>query len=83
MVIIKAAIMFNNGEVFEGHDYSQIVSLANKLSFSGDRIHGFMTSTGEFVLPTDAARIALESKQITEEVAQLTPDMLWPYLGDD
>lgn len=83
MVIIKAAIMFDNGEVVEGQDYSRITTLAHKLSFKGDKVHGFMTSTGEFVLPDEAAKIALEAKQITAEVDQLTPDMLWPHLLED
>lgn len=75
--------MFDNGEVLEGHDYGHISTLASKLSFRGDRVHGFLTSTGEFVLPEDAARIAIESKQIAGEVSALTPDMLWPYARND
>lgn len=83
MVIIRAAIMYQNGEVVEGQDYGRITTLANRLSFSGDKVHGFMTSTGEFVLPTEAATIALNAKQIAGKVDQLTPDMLWPHLGED
>lgn len=83
MVIIRAAIMFQNGEIVEGQDYGRIATLANRLSFSGDKVHGFMTSTGEFVLPEEAATIALNAKQISGTVDQLTPDMLWPHLGED
>ena len=78
MVIIKAAIMFQNGEIVEGHNYSQITNLANKLSLSGDKIYGFVTSSGTFVLPNEAVEIALEAKQITARVDKLTPDMIWP-----
>lgn len=83
MVIIKAAIMFQNGEIVEGHSYSEISTLASKLSFSGEKIYGFVTSSGEFVLPEEAVSIALESKQISAEVDKLTPDMLWPWLRED
>lgn len=79
MVIIKAAIMFQNGEVVEGHNYSEITTLANKLSLSGDKIYGFVTSSGTFVLPNEAVEIALEAKQIAERVDKLTPDMIWDY----
>lgn len=83
MVIIKAAIMFDNGETVEGHDYGSISTLANKLSFRGERVHGFLTSTGAFVLPDEAAVIALSTGQIKEAVDTLTPDMLWPYVRND
>lgn len=83
MVIIKAAIMFQNGEILEGHSYGQISSLASKLSFSGDRIHGFLTSSGKFVLPEEAVDIALEANQIAERVDKLTPDMIWKYVRED
>jgi len=83
MVIIRAAIMFQNGEVVEGHDYGQIATLGNKLSFTGDRIHGFTTSSGIFVLPHEAVEIALEAGQIAERVDELTPDMIWPYIKDN
>lgn len=83
MVITRAAIMFQNGETVEGHDYGAIATLANKLSFSGEKINGFVTSTGEFVLPEEAATIALKAKQIAGKVDRLTPDMLWPWLRED
>lgn len=81
MVIIKAAIMFENGEIVEGHNYGSISSLAQKLSLRGERVHGFMTSSGEFVLPNEAAEIALNSGQIAERVDALAPEMLWKDTG--
>lgn len=75
--------MFQNGEVVEGHDYGRISSLAGKLGLTGDRVNGFVTSSGIFVLPDEAVEIALKSKQITEAVDELTPDMIWPYNGVD
>lgn len=83
MIITKAAIMFQNGEIVEGHSYGQISTLAHKLSFTGDKIHGFMTSKGEFVLPNEAVEIAFEAKQIAERVDELTPDMISPYVRED
>lgn len=78
MFITHAAIMFSNGEVFEGRDYHHINQLANKIGFAGERILGFLDSTGEFQLPVDAAKIALKAGQITEPVDELTPSDLWP-----
>lgn len=83
MVITRAAIMFQNGETVEGHDYGAITTLANKLSFTGEKIYGFVTSSGEFVLPEEAVTIALNAKQISEVVDRLTPDMLWPWVKED
>lgn len=83
MVIVRAAIMFDNGEIVEGHDYGHISTLAHKLSYRGDKVYGFLTSTGEFVLPDDAAEIALKANQIAGDVKWLTPTMLWPYIKDD
>lgn len=83
MVITRAAIMFSNGEIIEGHDYGQIATLAHKLSYSGDKIYGFMTSSGEFVLPKEAVEIAFKAKQIAERVDTLTPATLWPWLQED
>lgn len=80
MMITRAAIMYPNGEIFEGHDYVKIASLANKLNFSGDRIEGFITSSGEFVLPNDAAVIATEAGQLQDRIDELSPDVLWPSL---
>lgn len=83
MVIIRAAIMFQNGEVVEGHDYGQISALGHKLSFTGEKIHGFLTSSGTFVLPHEAVEIAFEAGQIAERVDALTPDMISPYVLED
>ncbi len=83
MVIIKAAIMFQNGEIIEGHDYGHISTLAHKLSFTGEKIYGFVTNTGAFLLPNEAAVVALATKQITEQVDALTPEILWPNVGTD
>lgn len=83
MIIIKAAIMFSNGEIIEGHDYGHISCLADKLSLSGDRVHGFVTSSGSFVLPDEASKIALTASQISKKVDELTPDMLWSYVEID
>lgn len=81
--ITNAAIMYQNGEVLEGKNYHKINSLANRLGISGDRIHGFLNSSGEFVLPIDAAQIATESGQLKKPVSELSPDDLWPTLQTD
>lgn len=83
MVITRAAIMFSNGEVLEGHTYSTILSLAHKLSFNGDKIYGFVTSSGQFVLPKEAATIATKAGQITTVIGVLTPEQLWPSFAED
>lgn len=77
MYITKAAIMYSNGEVLEGHDYGQMIYFANKLSLSGDKIDGFMTSSGDFVLPDQAAKIAFKAKQIETALPTLNPEDLW------
>ena len=77
MVIVRAAIMFQNGDIIEGRDYGHISSLANKLSLSGERVNGFTTSSGDFVLPEEAVEIAINAGQITDRVDELTPEMLW------
>lgn len=77
-VIVKAAIMYSNGEVLEGRDYGHINYLGHKLSLPDtERIQGFVTNTGEFVLPDQAAIIAVEAHQIKEAPAVLNPDNLW------
>jgi len=83
MFITKAAIMFQNGEVVEGRNYSEANTVANKLGLTGDKIHGFSTSSGTFVLPNEAVEIAIGSNQIAERVDILTPETLWPYVGID
>jgi len=77
-VIIKAAIMYANGEILEGRDYGYINSLGHKLSYpEQQRIQGFITNTGEFVLPEQAAVIAVEAHQIDKAPEKLNPDNLW------
>lgn len=71
--------MFSNGEIVEGHTYGAIVTVANKLSFSGERIYGFITSSGDFVLPVDAAKIALKAKQVSSVSGELKPEDIWPW----
>lgn len=78
MIITRAAIMYPNGEFVEGHSYGDILKLSNKLNFYGEKIYGFVTSYGEFVLPKDAAQIALEAGQIPILKEELTPEDLWP-----
>lgn len=79
MVITKAAIMYSNDEVVEGKDYSHIALLARKLGITDEKYRGFMTSSGEFVLPSDAARIAVESCQLRSAIIdELSPEDLWP-----
>lgn len=77
MYIVRAAIMYSNG-VVEGRAYGHIESLARKLGFTGDKVEGFLTTSGEFVLPQEAAKIAFDSGQIKEAKDTLTPDQLWP-----
>jgi hypothetical protein len=81
--ITHAAIMFSNGEVVEGTEYQAINNLARRIGFSGERIDGFVNSSGEFVLPQDAAEIALKSGQIKAPIKELVPDDLWPPLITD
>jgi len=78
--ITHAAVMYSNGEVLEGKNYNKIHNLARKFGFSGEHIKGFTNTSGEFVLPQDAAVIASESGQVTRAVAELEPDDLWPGL---
>lgn len=83
MIITRAAIMFSNGEVVEGHNYGDIMTIAHKLSFSGDKIYGFVTGSGEFVTPKEATEIALAAGQITSRIEELKPEDLWPQWGDE
>lgn len=77
MIISRAAIMFSN-DVVEGYNYTNIVSLAHKLGFYGDKQHGFTTNNGLFVYPDIAAKIAFKAGQIAEQVDELTPEYIWP-----
>lgn len=71
--------MYSNGVVLEGRDYGHIIELGHKLSYPDeDRITGFITHTGEFVLPSEAAEIAVRSKQLKEKLSVVTPEVLWP-----
>lgn len=83
MYIIQAAIMYSNGEVLEGRNYYTISSLAQKIGFPKECIHGFLNSSGEFVLPHDAAIIAARAGQINRIIEDLMPDDLWPVLQTD
>lgn len=78
MLITRAAIMFMNGEVVEGHTYTEITVISRKLGLSGEHFNGFTTSTGDFVWPSEAADIALVAGQVPEPVEELMPDDLWP-----
>jgi hypothetical protein len=82
MVIIKAAMMFKNGEVVEGYNYSLIATMAHKLSLNGEHLNGFITSRGEFVPPSEAAGIALTAGQISDSLKELSPEDLWPEYLD-
>lgn len=75
--------MFSNGEVVEGHNYGNIVSTAGKLSMQGEKIYGFVTSYGDFVLPYEAAVIALKAGQISSVTDELKPEDLWPQWAED
>jgi hypothetical protein len=75
--------MFSNGEVVEGHNYGSISTMATKLSFSGEKIYGFVTSYGEFVLPYEAAIIALKAGQIPSIKDELKPEDLWPEWAEE
>lgn len=77
MIISRAAILYPNGEIVEGRDYGTIQTLANKLSFSGEKIYGFVTSDGTFVDPGFAAFIAKEAGQVSEDIEELKPEDLW------
>ena len=78
MVITRAAIMYANGEVLEGRNYGEIASLGSKLGLCGEKILGFLTNSEQFVLPEEAAKIAIESKQISSVEDTLSPEDLWP-----
>lgn len=75
--------MYSNGDVLEGRDYSTIVHLGHRLGYTGDRINGFVTSSGKFVLPGEAAVIAVESGQVDSVLGVLTPEKLWPTTAED
>lgn len=83
MIITRAAIMFSNGEILEGHNYGDISNIANKIGFSGDKIYGFTTGAGDFVLPVEAAKIALDAGQIKSDFGSLMPEDLWPGMADE
>jgi len=78
MYIIRAAIMYPNRETIEAQSYRQIASFATKIGFIGGGVEGFTTSTGDFVLPELAAKIAMESGQLDSYRDYLTPEDLWP-----
>lgn len=75
--------MYSNGEVLEGRDYHSITILAQKIGFPKEHIYGFMSSSGEFMLPQDAAMVAVNSGQINRQLKELTPDDLWPVVQTD
>lgn len=83
MFITNAAIMYQNGDVLEGKSYHKIHALAQKLGLSGEHICGFVDSSGEFVLPREAAIIASNSGQLVSHVVDLSPDDLWAPLQID
>ncbi len=72
--------MFSNGEIIEGRSYSDILALAKRVGMTGERIHGFINSYGDFLLPSEAANVAHISGQITSRVDELSPEDLWPVL---
>lgn len=78
MVITRAAIMYANGEVLGGRNYGEIASLGSRLGLYGEKILGFLTNSDRFVLPEEAAEIAIESKQIDSVEDTLSPEDLWP-----
>lgn len=77
MLITRAAIMFSDGEILEGYDYGKINSLSNRLGVQGDKVYGFVTSSDDFVLPDEAAKIAVEAGQLDKKVDNLRPEDLW------
>ncbi len=83
MFITHAAIMFSNGDIVEGFSYQAAHTLARKLGLSGEYINGFLSSSGEFILPKEAAVVALQSGQIKTQVDELTPFDLWPARMSD
>lgn len=83
MHITRAALMFSDGEVFEGFNYTIIGNLARKLGYGGESIRGFLDSSGEFILPHDAAVTAEKAGQITTPVSELSPEDLWSNLQTD
>ena len=78
MVITRAAIMYANGEVLGGRNYGEIASLGSRLGLYGEKSLGFLTNSDRFVLPEEAAEIAIESKQINSVEDTLSPEDLWP-----
>jgi hypothetical protein len=78
MLITRPAIMFKDGEVFEGHSYGSVAQIAHKLGFYGEKVHGFVTTSGDFVLPDEAAKIAFENGQIPTEKDSLELEDIMP-----
>ena len=81
MYIVRAAVMYTDGEILEGRDYGRITHLGNQLGRLGEKTFGFITSSGDFVLPDEASRIAVESGQINNAPDELEPEDLWPELA--
>jgi hypothetical protein len=82
MSITRAAIMYSNGEVLEGWNYHAIGNLARRLGYTGESIHGFINSEGDFMLPKEAAVVAYDAKQVSQPVTELLPDDLWPVAAN-
>lgn len=78
-MIVRAASIYATGDLVEGYDYCKISYIAKNIGLNCDKIDGFVTSYGDFVLPDDAAKIALESGQIKEPTKTLNPEDLWPF----
>ncbi len=75
--------MFSDGEIFEGYSYASVSTIAHKLGFSGEKIHGFVTTSGDFVLPDEAAKIAFEAGQIPAEKDALELEDIMPNVLED
>lgn len=82
MYIIKAAVKYSDGEILEGRNYGRIIYLGNQLGRDGEKVFGFLTTSGEFVLPPKAAKIAAEAGQIGGVIDKLEPEDLWPDIAE-
>lgn len=67
MFIKRAAILYENGGIIEGHDYTQIVGLARKLGITGRSIYGFTDSSDNFIDRVKALEIAKTANQVPED----------------
>lgn len=75
MFVKRAAILYEDGEVFEGKDYPTIYNLARQLGAHGEGIRGFIDSSDNFINAETALELAKAAHQLPEDYAgELYPE---------